>query len=283
MTISKENDENIKLHSPEELLAVADSLLTSKKNELMRAVVLEAITALEAYVHEVVFKKLEQKLSPDLVELLKVKTKMDFDSRLSVLVSTATDVQIDKGGELWQDYKKSKKIRNKVTHSGKVVTFDEAKFVLNTVYKWLTYLGSTAEVDIALIGLRNYLKDNTNLFWKNNGLSEANIQRSIVEYFSKIKPTKLTLENIKTHPDGFKIRADIALEFGEHNVVIEIKRLQKDFSYTLKAAVLQLERALGAYSNKHRGVVVIYTMGDIPEYYKKIRTIENSRISVVAV
>ncbi len=72
------------LHTPEELLDNAETLLASSNPKMMRAVVLEAITALEAYVQSVVFSALGTKLDSLLVQWLEDKTKMDFDSRLSV-------------------------------------------------------------------------------------------------------------------------------------------------------------------------------------------------------
>ncbi len=50
------------LHTPEELLSGAEVLLASLDEQLMRAAVLEALAALEWYVHETVFPLLGQSL-----------------------------------------------------------------------------------------------------------------------------------------------------------------------------------------------------------------------------
>ena len=88
------------LHTPEELLDNAETLLASSNPKMMRAAVLEAITALEAYVQSVVFSALGTKLDSLLVQWLEDKTKMDFDSRLSVLTPVAVGQPIDKQSTL---------------------------------------------------------------------------------------------------------------------------------------------------------------------------------------
>ena len=85
------------LHTPEELLAGAEALLMSTDQgltravdqQLMRPVVLEAITALEAFVHDRVFTRLREHMDPTLVDWLEKKTRTDFDSRLSILAPLA--------------------------------------------------------------------------------------------------------------------------------------------------------------------------------------------------
>lgn len=122
------------IHTPEELLDGAEVLFASANPKMMRAAVLEAIAALEAFVQDVVFTALRGKLDPLLVQWLEEKTRIDFDSRLSVLTPVAVGRQIDKQASLWKKYKGAKEIRNKVTHSGRKVSTDEARFVIDTVY-----------------------------------------------------------------------------------------------------------------------------------------------------
>ena len=131
------------LHTPDEILENAEALLNSNNPKMFRGAILEAITALEAYVQKTVFASLENKLDPLLVKWLQEKTMMDFDTRLSLFTPIATGVFIDKQSDLWKDYKNAKDIRNKVTHSGKKVSKDDAQFVINTVYRWLASLGKT--------------------------------------------------------------------------------------------------------------------------------------------
>ena len=69
---------NIKpqIHAPSELLAGAESFLEKDVPHFNRAAVLEAISALEAYVGTVIVEALKQQYDEPLVELLKEKTKM---------------------------------------------------------------------------------------------------------------------------------------------------------------------------------------------------------------
>ena len=83
------------LHTPEELLDNAETLFLSNNPKMMRAAILEAITALEAYVQSTIFPALNEKLDPVLVKWLEDKTRMDFDSRLSVLTPVVTEHEID--------------------------------------------------------------------------------------------------------------------------------------------------------------------------------------------
>nr|MBA3691953.1 hypothetical protein [Acidobacteriota bacterium] len=77
------------IHTPEELLDNAETLFATGNAKMMRAAVLEAITSLEAFVQTTVFSALNNKLDPLLVQWLQDKTKMDFDSRLSILTPIA--------------------------------------------------------------------------------------------------------------------------------------------------------------------------------------------------
>src|ERR1700687_4125129 len=63
------------LHTPEELLASASALLASGETDVRRAVVLEAITALEAFVHQTIFPVLARTMDDLLVKWLDEKTR----------------------------------------------------------------------------------------------------------------------------------------------------------------------------------------------------------------
>jgi len=145
------------LHTPEELLAGAEDLLASDNPVTRRAAVLEAITALESYVQATVFPAMSSKVDAVLVEWIERKTRVDFESRLTVLLPVATGRAIDKQSLLWQGYQKAKEIRNKVVHIGAKVSRSQARFVVDTVHDWLAYLGSTAELEVALIGLKRHI------------------------------------------------------------------------------------------------------------------------------
>ena len=125
-------DENL---TPAELLETAEMLFGQgdENRSIYRASVLEAITALEANVRDKAFSALQAKIGEDLTKWLEEKTRMDFETRLSLFIPIATGLKVDKKDRLWSDYKKAKEIRNKVTHSGKKVTRSQARSVIDTV------------------------------------------------------------------------------------------------------------------------------------------------------
>ncbi len=142
------------LLSPTDLLKNAKSLLLSGRDNYLRPAVLEAISCLESYVQTYVFQELEHKIDPLLLKWIQDKTRNDFDSRLSIIIPIATGLRVDKQSELWNRYKRAKQIRNRVTHVGKRVSLEEAKFVVDTVEAWLTYLASTITLQLQLESLR---------------------------------------------------------------------------------------------------------------------------------
>ena len=169
------------LHTPEELLDNAEAMMVSKDPKLLRGAILEAITALECYVAETVFSTLKyQNMNPALVELLKTKTKMDFDSRLSILIPAVNGIANDE--TLWKNYKEAKEIRNKVTHSGRKVKASEARFVIDTVYKWLIYLGKNIELKLELFKFKQNIQ--TNYIDSN---SDTPVEELVANYFGKNK------------------------------------------------------------------------------------------------
>jgi len=140
--------------TPAELLETAEELFKMRNSKMYRAAILEAITALESYVASEIMGTLEIIVGTQLAKWLKVKTRFDFDARLGVITSFVTGVEIDKDGRLWSDYKKSKEIRNKVTHSGKKVTEEQSRFIIDITYEWIDFLNQAQE-----IGQRGKAKD----------------------------------------------------------------------------------------------------------------------------
>jgi hypothetical protein len=136
--------DSAELHTPEELLAGALALLAETDQQLMRAAVLEATTALEAYVSRTVFGVLDTIPDPRLAKWLKEKTRSDFDTRLSVLLPVATGLKIDSASDLWNRYKRGRTIRNRVTHAGLRVSRQEALDVVTNAREWLAWLQPTA-------------------------------------------------------------------------------------------------------------------------------------------
>ena len=134
-----QEDDNL---TPAELLKTAEKLLKSGKKDqnMYRAAILEAITALESNIQNKTFPILQSKVGNDLAKWLEEKTRMDFDTRLGLFTPLVTGLNVDKKDRLWCDYKKAKEIRNRITHSGKKVTFAQARSVIDTVYEWIGYL-----------------------------------------------------------------------------------------------------------------------------------------------
>jgi len=128
-----------------ELLQTAEKLFSFGEANMYRASVLEAITALEASVKAIAFPALESRVGKELATWLEDKTRMDFDTRLSILIPVATGLKVNKQDRLWSDYKKAKETRNKVTHAGTKVTRNQARFVIDTVYEWIEYLKQAQE------------------------------------------------------------------------------------------------------------------------------------------
>lgn len=135
--------------TPAELLETAERLFAADDPNMYRAAILEAITALEANVRDKAFPALQARVGDDLTKWLEEKTRMDFETRLGLFIPLATGLKVDKKDKLWNDYKKSKEIRNKVTHSGRKVSRVQARFVIDTVYEWIEYLNQAQETQRA--------------------------------------------------------------------------------------------------------------------------------------
>jgi len=259
-------------HSPQDLLLIADQLLSENDPNKYRAVVLEAITALECFVYQKVFGILNNNLDPLLVNWLEEKTRSDFDSRLSVFTPVATKINIDKKKNiLWVKYLKARNIRNKVAHTGKIISYEEAKEVRDTVFEWLSFLGCTSEIDMELIKLRKYY-ESSGTHIKN----ERDCESFVRDYFSKINTQKeYRLPNGKV--------ADLLIEYGKLTVLIEVKFHTGDeisFRKHIDSAVTQLESLL-KNSGITRGVIIAFQKGEIYKGYEDLLITENGIISYI--
>lgn len=274
--MSAKNFAVAQLHTPEELLDNAETLFATGNTKMMRAAVLEAITSLEAFVQTTVFSSLNNKLDPLLVQWLLDKTKMDFDSRLSVLTPIAVGQSVDKASTLWSDYKKAKVIRNNVTHSGAKVEKSEARFVIDTVYSWLSYLGSTVEVEVALMGLKRFVAEN------NIVVSDERSGISIIEkYFGETKAA-LTSTEVNSVFGDRKLIADLILKFGEYTVLMEIKFFEGSTEDTIQSAVEQTNKYLNAFKIK-QGVIIIFQKVKPQLGFKNVVKYNNGKIYVLII
>jgi hypothetical protein len=270
------------LHTPEELLASASALLASGEADVRRAVVLEAITALEAFVHRTIFPVLAKSMDELLVKWLDEKTRMDFDSRLGVLTPVALGHPIDKASDLWTRYQRAKAIRNEVVHKGRKVTHEDAEFVLRTVYDWLEYLGSTAEVALALDGLKRFV-ERTRLVVRDSVMA-VELVRS---YFEKTRAATVSTEEATLSGVDQVIRADLVLRFGSQTVLVETKMLpitseDRDLSALVQHAVAQVSIQIRAH-NISRGAVILFVREAPPESFATVRNLDDGHVSVVVI
>jgi len=226
------------LHTPDELLANASAMYDSGDSKLFRGAILESITALEAFVQRTVFRSLEGRLDPSLVKWLEEKTKMDFDSRLSVLTPVATGLPIDKSSQLWDGYKIAKEIRNKVVHSGRKVTGTDVELVMATVREWLAYLGSTVELEAVLLALKQWVEQGGKPSIEN----EAQAIQLVVQYFHQTAAAKTSVE-VEINSGGRRHRADMILDFGPRKVLVETKfpRIANNVRNVIRDAVDQAD------------------------------------------
>ncbi len=127
--------------------------LVKNANELLqqghyRAVVMEAMTALEERTNEVVFHSLATRkgLPSNLIEWIKKKTKFSFDEKLHPIGEYALGKPISKGEQLWNDYSKARNLRNEVSHTARRIEEADARFVIQTVKEWLYYFEGAQDV-----------------------------------------------------------------------------------------------------------------------------------------
>jgi hypothetical protein len=266
--------QNALVHTPEELLSGARRLMEADDPIILRAAVLEAITALEAFVHKNVFSVLRERIDPLLVKWLEDKTRMDFDSRLSVLTPIATGIEVDQQAELWTRYKRAKKLRNAVTHSGLKVTYAQASEVLQTVHDWLAYLASSAELDSALMKFKHEVEAGIL-----SVVDEKSAAQSIADFFSKSSPAKAS----KEYNAGQGVRADVVLRFGERLVLVETKFFRGERAWPIiRDSVQQLEHLM-VRANAERGALVIFSheMPSLGEAH--LNSLSNGKVSIVSV
>lgn len=262
------------VHTPDELLSGARRLLDASDPVMFRAAVLEAITALESFVHSRVFTALEERLDPLLVKWLESKTRMDFDSRLGVLTPIATGLPVDRQAELWSRYKRAKELRNAVTHSGRKVSSVEALEVLQTVHDWLSYLASSAEVDAALSAYKRAVEAGDIVV-----TDEHSASQTIEAFFSSSLPAQAAVEQVTEKG----IRADVVLQFGARLVVIEIKFLASRRGWgPITMGVKQL-KALMAQANAERGALVVFSHDELQPSESSLTSLDEGSISVVSV
>lgn len=265
------------ISTPDELLANAERFYRSNDPNMMRAAVLEAMAALETFVHRKVFSALEAKLDPLLVRWLEEKTRMDFDSRLKVLAPVATGRLVDTRDVLWRDYQASRHIRNRITHAGARVSQDRARFVIDTVYQWLSFLGSSVELQVALIGLQRYFASRPQLDVRN----EKDAVGLIIRYFSKTRVADIQ------HQPLFATekmpRPDVILRFGAYSVIIEVKFARGQLiDSVIRSAIHELRNNIDIFEATI-GAVVVFINGEVDPLYEQIQVLEEGKLYILVI
>lgn len=203
--------------TPAELLETAEELFKMGNSKMYRAAILEAITALESYIATEIIEKLETIVGKEFSKWLEEKTRFDFDARLGVLTSYITGVEINKEGKLWGDYKNSKEIRNKVTHSGKKVTREQSRFIIDVTYEWIDFLNQAQE-----IGRKDKAKDKSayDLLGQFVQVS-ARLEKVIYSALMKFEPGKVDPRR------AFRVEELSRLGLIDNNILTQLHRFRE--------------------------------------------------------
>lgn len=199
---------------------------------------------------------------------------MNFEDRLLQLVPLATNIRINKNSTLWQRYQDSKQIRNRVAHTGQRITRAEAQEVISMVKDWLAFLGSTAELDLSLIGLKKYLESNS-ISIVNGREATSFVQR----YYEKTSPA-VTVEQEKILSN---YRADIVLSYDSYNALIEVKYSSlKNINRAIEQVNEMTKQAnLIPGRNGYRPIIIFFTVESLPEKYKTIQKMKHGMSLIV--
>lgn len=228
-----------RLHTPGELLDTARELLDSGNHKYYRGAVLEALASLESFIQLTIFPSLRQRFSEGFSTWLEKRTRMDFDSRLSVLSPIATGVPVDTSSAMWTKYKQTREVRNSVAHGGRKVTKAQAQAVIDMTAEWMAYLGSTIELENALLELKQWVESQTS----SPVQTEEDGVRIIVEFFSRTKAAQSSIEQ-RFEVNGIHVQADAVLDFGAKKVLIETKltRGKRENRSLVNASLKQIDR-----------------------------------------
>ncbi len=266
------------LHTPDELLAAAKIFIKINEPHYNRAVILESFAALEGYIESIIFDLLANKIDPLLVEWMKYKTNMDFQSRVETFVPVAlSQPKLNKGEGLWQKYQEARNIRNLVVHSGYIVSHNEAQRVLSAVSDWMAYLSSTGDIERSLWSLKKYIEDNKKSL---QNASPEKVELSIYNYFHNTTPAKAQKEVRLSS----KQITDLILTFGKTTVGMEIKYVsgQKGADYLNNEAYRIAEKILQDPAID-RVVLVVICKFKLAKEFEKVNTSSDGKISLLAI
>jgi hypothetical protein len=267
------------LHTPQELLDTAVELVKSDNPKLLRGAILEALASLEAFIQMTVFPALTSEFSADFSEWLAEKTKMDFDSRLLVLAPLVSGVPVSKNSALWSRYKETRDLRKKVVHGNMKVTRKDAMRVIENTAEWMAYLGSTLELEKALLDLKAWAESRPGVVVRSFQEAEA----LVADFFMRSKAASATLNKVY-EVDGRRFEADAILKFGDREVLVEAKFVGASGSVqgALRSATYQLDRLRAASKIRH-GCVVVFTTSPEGAPYSRVTKFDNGATFAVVI
>ena len=247
-------------HTPEELLETARELLCSGNPRYYRGAALEALAALEAFVHKTVFPALAGRFPESICRFLEEKTKMDFDSRLIVLAPLATGVPVEQTSQLWKTFKEIRNLRKGVVHGSKKVTRADVERIIANTTDWINYLGQTIELEKSLMHLKRWVEEQPAPIVR----TSKDAERIIADFFSRSKAADVDLDK-PILADGTHQRADAILKFGARRVIVEAKfaRFRNNLNNIRADAIYQVDR-YRKNSGIDQACVIIFLQATLP-------------------
>ena len=236
---------------------------------------LESITFLEAFVHNKVFAVLEETMDPRFVKWLKKKTSSEFDTRLGILTPLALGRPIDTNSKLWNRYMNAKGTRNKVTHSGAKISYEDAKQVYDTVYEWLAYLGSTVDIDLALLEFKQRVESEIFKIF-----SESDAIEAVGTFFAAKKGVTATPEKrCRT------FTLDLVLSFGSYTVAVEGIFIEGGIPEIERRMPTLLSRLNGSLDTTgiSRGALIVFSRDGLPDSLETVQRVNDGRISKIGI
>lgn len=241
-------------HTPAALLSIARELVATGNPKYYRGAILEANAALESVVSETVFSAIQRKHTKEFSDWCKKVTKWSLDDKLSTLVPFATGLTIDTKSPMWNDYKEARALRNSVAHGGRPISLDDANRIIANIAEWLSYLGSTLEVETALIQLKNWIESQPATVI-NSGIVAEEI---VKQFFIQSSAASVSSQPVFS-AEGKCYRPDIILDFGTRKVLVEVKfsPQQSQVSILRDKGIQQVEGLLAGIGTMQACVVIL--------------------------
>jgi len=137
------------------------------------------------------------------------------------------------------------------------------------------FLGSTAEVDLALLGFKKYVE-------RHHPKIESELDATTVvgRYFEKTRAaSKVTESHGNLHA-----RVDTVLRFGRHTVLVEHKFVSQPIDANeIEQRVVEQAAALVGELGLARAAVVLLSRGELPAVLDTVQSLQGDRISWIGV